>query len=119
MITESFKLTKEFRVIPKEMWPWEDRWCLKVWVNNEYLVQLCRSADDHRRLSINRIDRTNDIRVGRQFKDGMTWDDLMEIKKGVGYENAWAIEIYPPKSRIINEANMRHLWLTEEPECAW
>ncbi|HEX8773708.1 MAG TPA: hypothetical protein VF735_08855 [Pyrinomonadaceae bacterium] len=43
-----------------------------------------------------------------------SWDDLQRIKNGLrGYERT-AIEVFPSESRLINEANLRHLWVLPE-----
>lgn len=41
----------------------------------------------------------------------MTWDKLQLIKNKVWGEEAVAIEVYPPTSRLVNVRNCRHLWL--------
>ena len=49
-----------------------------------------------------------------QRKDGgagLSWDDLQWVKGALGFEEQEAIELYPPASRLVNDANMRHLWL--------
>ena len=47
-------------------------------------------------------------------KDGITWDQLQQIKdEHLGPEVA-AVEFYPPATNVVNELNMRHLW--EVPE---
>ena len=47
-------------------------------------------------------------------KDGITWDQLQQIKdEHLGPEVA-AVEFYPPIANVVDELNMRHLW--EVPE---
>lgn len=41
----------------------------------------------------------------------ITWDDLQAIKNDLFGKEACATEIYPPQSRVVNNLNMRHLWL--------
>ncbi len=43
-------------------------------------------------------------------KDGITWDELQAIKDE-RFPNHTAVEIYPPHDEIVNEANIRHLWI--------
>ena len=54
---------------------------------------------------------------GIEYADGITWDELQEIKNQCGYENSWLCEYYPPKDKLINVANIRHLWVMDkDPE---
>lgn len=43
--------------------------------------------------------------------DGVSWDALQWVKGAVGYADCEAVELYPPDDRIVNVANMRHLWV--------
>lgn len=45
-----------------------------------------------------------------------TWDELQEIKNDLFGKDACAIEIYPPQDRVVNNLNMRHLWLLGKGE---
>lgn len=47
----------------------------------------------------------------RDGKDGISWDDLQKIKNEYAGEDKVAIEIYPRESDVVNETNMRHLWV--------
>ena len=47
----------------------------------------------------------------RGWKDGLKWDELQKVKADVGYADDYAIEIYPKDKDIVNDANMRHLWV--------
>lgn len=42
--------------------------------------------------------------------DGITWDELQNLKNKVFGIEAWAFEIYPPESELVNRKNVRHLW---------
>jgi|GEM_PF-4011037 len=44
----------------------------------------------------------------------ISWDELQAIKSHVWGVEAAAIEIYPPRSRVVNNLPMRHLWLLGE-----
>ena len=46
--------------------------------------------------------------------DGITWDELQNIKNEVFGKEAWAFEIFPPESELINTRNVRHLWLAKD-----
>lgn len=53
----------------------------------------------------------------RDGRSGISWDDLQTIKNSVVSPAAWAIELYPPQSEVVDELNMRHLWVmpTDHP----
>jgi hypothetical protein len=53
------------------------------------------------------------------WKDGILWDELMEVKTAVGFGERWAVEVFPPDAHLVNVANMRHLWITHRPPFAW
>lgn len=54
------------------------------------------------------------IRVWREDgESGIGWDELQAIKNEVFGDDATCIEIYPPKHEVVNEVNMRHLWLVD------
>ena len=109
-----------FSPIPKESWP---KGFLELDVipesvcrNRSYLVQIFPEMDGARRISVCRTMIANN----GKWEDGMTWDDLMTTKAQIGYEDRWAVEIYPPTAGTVNVANMRHLWLIPaKPEFAW
>ncbi len=111
----------KFEEVPKEKWPKSDeKPPLKVFLNNKFLVQI---IDDQGtvRLSINKIQIQNFKKDGTpHWEDSISWDELQEIKNSIGYENSWMVEIYPPKDKIVNVANIRHLWLLQEsPSFGW
>ena len=41
----------------------------------------------------------------------ITWAELQAIKNHWFGADACAIEVYPPKNRIVNSMPMRHLWV--------
>ena len=61
-----------------------------------------------KKLSISRNEW--DSHTGR-YKDQITWDEIMEIKRQVGFGEQNAVEFYPPDSEVINIANVRHIWI--------
>lgn len=88
---------------------------LAAWRSRRYVVILY-SEGMHRRLSVNRTTFKDDGR----FDDGLTWDELQEIKRQVGFGDLWAVEVYPPDAEIVNVSNIRHLWLLPQaPIFAW
>lgn len=40
----------------------------------------------------------------------ITWDELQDIKNQYWGPETAAIEVYPPKSLVVNSLPMRHLW---------
>jgi hypothetical protein len=68
------------------------------------------------RLSVMRTDF--DLRTRHQRAD-ITWDDLQRLKGEAGYGKMTAVEIYPPDDRVVNVANMRHLFLVDAPRFMW
>ena len=88
---------------------------IKAWRNKEFLVQLY-DQEGHSRLSINR----SDVNKDGNWKEGISWDQLMKLKNQAGFEDQWAVEVFPPDSSVVNVANIRHLFLLPEaPEFAW
>lgn len=87
---------------------------LKAWRSKRYVVQLFDEIEMKPgllRLSICRVQRNHD----GNWKDGLTWDELQNIKRELGYGNVYAVEVYPRDRDIIAVANFRHLWLLAEP----
>lgn len=52
-----------------------------------------------------------------RFEDGITWDELMEVKRQCGYADQRCYEVYPEDAQIINQQNCRHLWLPFAHTC--
>ena len=90
---------------------------LHVWANRYWIVALMEHiASGQLRLSINR----NEITSEGHWRDGVTWDELMQVKRDVGYGDTWAVECYPSDDEVVNMANQRHLvLLNESPSYAW
>ena len=57
---------------------------------------------------------------GERWADGLSWEDLMALKRQCGRGDRDALEVYPADKDVVNVANMRHLWLPAEPVAfAW
>ena len=52
--------------------------------------------------------------VRKDMKDGITWDELQQIKNECGYRDLDAIEFYPRESDLFNTGNVRHLFVFNE-----
>lgn len=103
--------------VPAYMWPADASSSNRInfWCSRSYLVQAFTEQSSVIRLSVNYTEPETD-----DWADGMTWDELMEIKRQCGYGDWVAVEIYPDDGNIVNVANMRHLWLLPNPpEFMW
>ncbi len=84
----------------------------EVWVNRDYLVQVYEEAHPleafrgMKRLSVCRTKHTVN-----GWQDGLTWDELQDIKTRIGFGDWYGLELYPPTAKLVNVANFRHLWL--------
>lgn len=87
---------------------------LAVFKSDRFLVQV-RKHGPITRLAINKVKHS--IVNGRIcWEDGITWDELQEIKNQCGFKDKWLIEYYPPADKVVNVANIRHLYvLDDEP----
>ena len=55
------------------------------------------------------------IRVRRRDgRPNVPWYVLQLIKNEVAGEYATAIEVFPPHDEVVDEVNMRHLWVVPE-----
>lgn len=89
---------------------------IEVWWSRSWLAQIWQSKEGAQLVSINRTSLGDDGR----WRDGVTWDELMEVKRQIGRAHRWAVEVYPPDTEVKNVANIRHLWLLPEaPAFAW
>jgi len=98
--------------VPREQWPLPvNATRTAVLLSREYLVQVFDEGDGVRRISANRTTARPDGRWG----DGLTWDEMQEIKRQIGMGDRYAVEVYPRDRDVVNVANMRHLWVLPEP----
>lgn len=90
---------------------------LKVYQSRKFRVRIWDEAAHPTvkcRISIERIDYAG----GQRQQDGISWDELQDIKNKVGFADYCAVEVFPPENRVINLANARHLWVLHEyPDC--
>jgi hypothetical protein len=85
---------------------------IEVWRSREYLVQVYAEQPGIVRASINVT--ALDSKHGR-WQDGIPWDDIQCIKREIGRGNKDAVEVYPADRDVVNVANMRHIWIFDEP----
>jgi len=114
MKTENKKRPTRLKPVPAKDWPQEiasfSNKRFAVWLSNKYLVQLFEESAAVR-LSVNRVSMS----VMGRWEEDITWEELQDIKRQVGYGDNFAVEIYPRDKDIVNVANMRHLWVLPEP----
>ena len=104
--------TEQFVEIPKEHWPKVDMpqgdTRIRVLRNRRFMVQVFELREGEIwRLSINRTE----INAQGFWKDGITWEELMAVKRGAGYGDKDAVEVLPREADVVNVANMRHLFV--------
>lgn len=107
--------------IPREQWPVtpfvEAAERFALWRSRKFLVQGFREVTGMVRLSVN---RTEWDERKKRFRGDIAWDDLQRLKGEAGYPDAAAVEVFPPDDRVVNVANMRHLWiLPDVPAWIW
>ncbi|MDU8982155.1 DUF7694 domain-containing protein [Bifidobacterium scardovii] len=86
---------------------------LRCWRSRDYSAMLFRDHDSGLlRLAITRVQID---KYTLEYRDGITWDALQQIKNETIGPDAWTVECYPPQHLVQNVANMRHLWILDEP----
>lgn len=102
--------------IPEKLWPNEFIMPIAVFRSCNFLVQIYKEMHGVLRLSVTRSVLLRD----GSFKDGITWDEMQEIKSQCGYGDKFAVEVYPADDEVVNVANMRHIFILKEaPAVAW
>ncbi len=104
--------------VAKNRWPTSDSRYLRVFKNDKYLVQTM-TDNGFIRITVNLIENIGTMMTPK-WAEGISWDNLQNIKDSIGFKDRWCVECYPPTQDIINVANMRHLWVLEEmPKFGW
>lgn len=104
--------------VPKELWPQlpTKKTPIQIFRSKFFLVQVFDEGEGVTRLTVNRgmLDKSG------RWVDGITWDELQDLKRQAGFGEQMAVEIYPDDFNVVNDANMRHLWvLPESLSFAW
>jgi len=103
-------------VQPKDGWPANTPpGIVEVWRSNKFLAQVYEEGPEVLRVS---ICRTMLSKYG-SWEEDISWEELMQIKREIGLANAYAVEVYPQDTDIVNVANMRHLWVLPRPIIGW
>jgi len=100
--------------VPRDQWPDPkqlDPRRIEVWLSRDYLVQVFQEDNGVLRLSIGRTT----MRADGRWHDGLTWDELQDVKRQIGHGENYAIEVFPRDCDLINVANLRHLWVMPLP----
>jgi hypothetical protein len=111
---QNAKMPRELRLVPRDEWPLElqSSRMLRAWRSRDFLVQEYAEAEPVLvRLSVLRTKL--DPKAGR-WVDGITWDELQDIKAECGYGRHDALELYPSSADVVNVANLRHLWVMRD-----
>jgi hypothetical protein len=113
---ESQKFSEEMQMIPYEEWPSihksTELKCkpLALWRSKKFMAQVVEEPNGSIRISINRTS----INSKYEFIDGISWDDLQNIKNQIGFQDFDCIELYPAREDVVNVANIRHLFVLPE-----
>lgn len=110
MAKENANWPHQLKPIPREMWPSQRPDVLEVWRSRGFLVQIYTEKAGHIRMSVNRTMHTGDNWVA-----GITWDELMQLKRECGRGDLDALELFPADADVVNVANIRHLFFPPEP----
>lgn len=119
---ENAKYGQRFESVPRERWPDTFRLPsipLKRVMRNSRFMVMDYAPENSEILSQLGVVRTAIDDQGR-WVDGITWDELMAVKRGVGFGDAPAVEAYPEDDRTVNVANIRWMWILKiRPQFFW
>lgn len=96
---------------------WRDRLnvpekLIEVWRSRDFLVQVFAEREGIVRASVNRTSVSTD---NDRWVDGISWEELQRIKREIGRGQLDAVEVFPADRDVVNVANMRHLFILDEP----
>ena len=105
--------------VSKKKWPSHNQKNLwKVYRSKNYFIQVFKEAGNIR-ITVNKTAHSFDSDGNPAWEDNISWDDIQEIKNRIGFASEWAVECYPPKDKVVNVANMRHIWIIPTPDFGW
>jgi hypothetical protein len=113
------KYPEHLVLVQKEDWGKTERSTghdiIRVFRSRDFALQVVNQGG-HTRLTVNRTSLDSE----GEWVDDITWDELMVLKSEAGFGHCWALEVYPPESELVDDANRRHLFLVNEPPAfAW
>lgn len=79
---------------------------LHYWRSRYFTAALYDHGSGVYRLTINRAH----MRMDGHYEDGITWDEMMQVKRELSFGNRIGIEFYPEDDEVINVRNERHIW---------
>jgi len=86
----------------------------EVWRSNRFIVQIF--YEKVTRLSVNRTM----VNAKGEWLEGITWEELQDIKNQCGYRDKTAVELFPCACDVVNVVNIRHLFILDEiPDYQW
>jgi hypothetical protein len=108
-------LTRHWMVVPRNRLPEcpvpDDALPLRIYVSAEFMVHVFPAKPPAECcLSVHRMEK-----IGDRFRDGIAWEELQSIKDQLGFADRDAVEIYPAATDVVNNNNIRHLWLMAAP----
>lgn len=106
--------------IPRDEWPGSslptESQPIEFWRSRHFVAGVYQEAGGILRVSVNRAV----MGPGGRWVDGITWDELQQVKREIGRGDRFAVEVYPADRDLVDVANVRHLWLLPEaPAFAW
>lgn len=114
LVADNRKEPVALRQVPVGEWPeYRPNGLEAVWRSREFLVQVF-THEKAFRLSVCRTQV-----AGTRWVDGISWDDLQRVKRECGLGDKCAVELFPPDDEVVNDANMRHLWIVDAPPFMW
>jgi len=103
--------------IPREHWPdlTDNTERFAVFHSRRFLAQVFLAPVTYgvicRRVSVCRVT----LQADGHWEENIEWEDLMLVKREIGYGDWYAVEVYPRDQDIVNVCNLRHLWVFEQP----
>lgn len=85
-------------------------WCQEVretWANNLYVVLIRPFLDEDSNVVIHLA-----IRTASNLEP--PWRDMQRIKNEICGEEATAVQVMPPASELVDEADMYHIWVLSD-----
>ncbi len=76
----------------------------KFFQNTMYSVQLHRKPSDWGEIILLMVRRNDEGPI-------RSWSDMQRIKNEIVGKDRVAVEVYPPESDLVDQANMYHLWV--------
>jgi hypothetical protein len=98
--------------------PWHDRSHLREGIRHLGNIEACFANNKYAVLVFTRHTEMGDVLhlAIRRADDGpiTSWGDMQQIKNDLAGAERYAVEVFPPTSQLVDEANMRHLFVLPE-----